>query len=45
MVASTAVKPTGKFPCSWPRDMTQVPINVGDRSYTPLYPYGFGLSW
>jgi beta-glucosidase len=44
-VLGGAVKPTGKLPCSWPRDMAQVPINVGDRSYTPLYPYGFGLSW
>ena len=44
-VLGGAVKPTGKLPCSWPRNMAQVPINVGDRSYTPLYPYGFGLSW
>jgi beta-glucosidase len=44
-VLGGAVKPTGKLPCSWPRDMAQIPINVGDRSYTPLYPYGFGLSW
>ena len=44
-VLGGAVKPTGKLPCSWPRDMAQVPINVGDRLYTPLYPYGFGLSW
>ena len=44
-VLGGAVKPTGKLPCSWPRDMAQIPINVGDRLYTPLYPYGFGLSW
>jgi beta-glucosidase len=44
-VLGGAVKPTGKLPCSWPREMAQIPINVGDRSYTPLYPYGFGLSW
>jgi len=40
-----AVKPTGKLSCSWPRDMSQVPINVGDASYQPLFEYGYGLSW
>jgi beta-glucosidase len=44
-VLGGVVKPTGKLPCSWPRDMAQIPINVGDKSYAPLYPYGFGLSW
>jgi beta-glucosidase len=38
-------KPAGKLPCSWPRSMAQIPINVGDASYDPLFPYGFGLSW
>jgi beta-glucosidase len=38
-------KPTGKLSCSWPRDMTQVPINVGDASYDPLFAYGFGLTY
>jgi beta-glucosidase len=40
-----AVKPTGKLSCSWPRDMSQVPINVGDKPYQPLFEYGYGLSW
>ena len=40
-----AHKPTGKLSCSWPRDMAQIPINVGDARYEPLFPYGFGLSW
>ena len=44
-VLGGAVKPTGKLPCSWPRDLAQIPINVGDKAYTPLYPYGFGLGW
>jgi beta-glucosidase len=44
-VLSGAVKPTGKLPCSWPRDMAQIPINVGDPKYDPLFKYGFGLSW
>ena len=34
---------TGKLSYSWPRDMSQVPINVGDVSYDPLFPYGYGL--
>jgi beta-glucosidase len=38
-------KPTGKLPQSWPRSMSQVPINVGDASYDPLFPYGFGLTY
>ncbi len=44
-VLAGAVKPTGKLPCSWPRDMAQIPINVGDPHYDPLFAYGFGLSW
>ncbi len=44
-VLSGAVKPTGKLPCSWPREMAQIPINVGDPAYAPLFEYGFGLSW
>lgn len=34
---------TGKLPVTWPRSLDQEPINVGDASYDPLYPYGFGL--
>jgi beta-glucosidase len=34
---------TGKLPVSWPRSEDQEPINIGDRSYDPLFPYGFGL--
>jgi beta-glucosidase len=44
-VLTGAARPAGKLPCSWPRNMAQVPINVGDPSYDPLFPYGFGLSW
>jgi beta-glucosidase len=40
-----AYKPTGKLSCSWPANMSQVPINVGDPRYAPLFPYGHGLSW
>ncbi|MGE5315099.1 MAG: glycoside hydrolase family 3 protein [Acidobacteriota bacterium] len=35
---------TGKLPHSWPRSMQQVPVNIGDKQYDPLFPYGFGLT-
>ena len=38
-------KPTGKLSCSWPRSMDQIPINVGDANYDPLFKYGFGLTF
>jgi beta-glucosidase len=37
--------PTGKLPHSWPRSMEQVPINVGDTPYDPLFAYGYGLTY
>jgi beta-glucosidase len=36
---------SGRLGFSWPRDASQIPINVGDADYDPLYPYGFGLSY
>ena len=38
-------KPTGKLPFTWPRTIEQVPINVGDARYDPLFPFGFGLAY
>ena len=38
-------KPTGKLSYSWPRSMAQIPINVGDKNYDPLFKYGFGLTF
>ena len=38
-------KPTGKLSCSWPRSMDQIPINVGDQNYDPLFKYGYGLGY
>ena len=35
---------TGQLPMSWPRTEEQVPINVGDADYDPLFPYGWGLT-
>jgi beta-glucosidase len=37
--------PTGKLSFSWPRSMDQIPINVGDENYNPLFEYGFGLNY
>ncbi len=34
---------TGKLSVTWPRSVAQEPINIGDRHYNPLYPYGWGL--
>jgi beta-glucosidase len=36
-------KPTGTLPVSWPRSVDQIPINLGDADYAPLFPFGFGL--
>jgi len=36
---------SGKLPVSWPISMSQIPINVGDANYEPLFPVGFGLSY
>jgi len=38
-------KPSGKLSCSWPRSMDQIPINVGDQNYDPLFQYGFGMTY
>jgi beta-glucosidase len=40
-----AKAPSGRLPFSWPRTMAQVPINLGDANYEPLFPFGFGLSY
>jgi beta-glucosidase len=37
--------PTGKLSHTWPRSISQEPINYGDADYDPLFPYGFGLSY
>ncbi|MET8862500.1 glycoside hydrolase family 3 N-terminal domain-containing protein [Nonomuraea sp. NPDC004580] len=38
-----AVPYTGRLPFTWFRSVAQLPINVGDASYDPLFPYGWGL--
>jgi beta-glucosidase len=37
--------PTAKLSMSWPASMAQIPINVGDPTYEPLFPYGHGLTF
>ena len=34
---------TGRLSMTWPRTLEQEPINIGDRRYHPLFPYGYGL--
>ena len=38
-------KPVGRLSFSWPRSMDQIPINVGDKNYDPLFKYGYSLSY
>jgi beta-glucosidase len=38
-------RPTGKLSHSWPRSMSQIPVNVGDVRYDPLFKYDFGLAY
>ncbi|KAM0871787.1 hypothetical protein ACQ4PT_039160 [Festuca glaucescens] len=35
---------TGKLPRTWFRTVDQLPMNVGDEHYDPLFPFGFGLT-
>lgn len=36
-------QPTGRLPMTWPRSMSQIPINWGDAQYDPLFDYDFGI--
>ncbi|KAG6631957.1 beta-glucosidase BoGH3B-like [Carya illinoinensis] len=35
---------TGKLACTWFKTVDQLPMNVGDSHYDPLFPFGFGLT-
>jgi len=37
--------PTGKLSFSWPKNITQIPIDVKDSDYDPLFKFGFGLRY
>ena len=36
--------PSGKLPATWPKSMSQIPINYGDSQYDPLFPYQYGIT-
>ncbi|XP_058757188.1 uncharacterized protein LOC131630434 [Vicia villosa] len=35
---------SGKLPHTWFKTVDQLPMNVGDSHYDPLFPFGFGLT-
>ncbi|KAL2239257.1 lysosomal beta glucosidase-like [Sesamum indicum] len=35
---------SGKLPRTWFKTVDQLPMNVGDEHYDPLFPFGFGLT-
>lgn len=35
---------SGKLPRTWFKSVDQLPMNVGDKHYDPLYSFGFGLT-
>ena len=35
----------GKLPFSWPKSANQSSVNLGDEPYSPLFSFGFGLSY
>ncbi len=37
-------EPTGVLSFTWPKRMSQIPMNTGDAVYAPLYEYGFGIT-
>jgi beta-glucosidase len=37
--------PTGKLSHSWPRSVAQLPLNVGDKDYDPLFKFGYQLTY
>jgi beta-glucosidase len=36
--------PVGRLSQTWPRSSSQIPINVGDPVYNPLFEYGYGIT-
>ncbi|OFX90012.1 MAG: hypothetical protein A2W99_08355 [Bacteroidetes bacterium GWF2_33_16] len=37
--------PSGKLTHSWPKNMSQIPINIDDNNYDPLFEYKHGLHY
>ncbi len=38
-------KPTGKLSFSWPKSMSQLPLNIHSANYDPLFKVGYGLKY
>ena len=38
-------KPTGKLSFTWPRSMSQLPLNMHTPKADPLFAYGYGLKY
>lgn len=36
---------TGRLSFSWPKTLDQTEVNVGDKDYDPLFPFGYGLNY
>lgn len=36
--------PKGLLPITWSKSMDQIPQNIGDAQYDPLFEYGFGIT-
>ncbi len=36
-------QPCGRLSYTWPVNNAQLPINIGDTEYSPLYPFGYGI--
>lgn len=37
-------EPKGLLSNSWPQNMSQVPVNLGDSEYSPLFEYNYGIT-
>ncbi len=37
--------PTGRLSHSWPRSVSQLPLNEGDTDYDPLFKFGYQLTY
>jgi beta-glucosidase len=38
-------EPSGRLSFTWPRSVDQLPLNVGDADYDPLFAFGHGLGY
>jgi beta-glucosidase len=40
-----AYHPTGKLSHTWPRKISDIPLNLGDAKYDPLFRHGYGITF